>query len=220
MRFFTYISDAKVDMLLPQVPHGVQQKLAAEVGFNFGVVSGKVGAEVQPLESRVARLVVVEQHVRSTEHVEPPGADAKWIGGELSMSSVDIGDGCLLFVGEADEWLLALGGSARHLAGGAAPRTAEITFSFLHDIASRLAELTANEPAMLDVIPERLHVDTLAPGVHQGAKAWAELITWCSGLHERSPQQRLGFLAKRLAAQQYGGRSVILASPLYIEVLD
>lgn len=114
--------------------------LTFEVSFNFGLVTGKIGSETQTLETREARLQVVEQYIHDTESIGSPSTPAKWIGADLSMSSVDIGQGCLFFVGEGDSWVLALAGSSKHLAGGAAPQSASVPFSFLPDIASLKAD--------------------------------------------------------------------------------
>jgi hypothetical protein len=59
--YFTHISGTKVDMLLAQIPHQPNKKIAAEIGFNIGVLSGKVGSEINTLESRVSRVLAVER---------------------------------------------------------------------------------------------------------------------------------------------------------------
>lgn len=210
-------------MLIAQIPYGAQEKIAAEVGFNFGVISGKVGAEGRTLESRVARLKVVEEFVRSSEAIGTPSVPAKWIEGELSMAAMDVGRECLLYVGEGQNWILGLAGSARHLASGAAPTSVSVPFSFLPSIASHLAALSVSKPGLLDAVPERMSDIILAPGVKDGVKRWFEVISWCSGEHERSdqyPLQRVRFIAKRLAVQQTPICNVVLASPLFIEALD
>src|SRR5947209_3550855 len=98
MRYYTYISDAKVDMLLTQVPKGLKQKIAAEVGFNLGVVSGKIAVEAQTLDTRVARLKVVEAYVRETEEVGSPSVPKTWIEGRTAAVGVDLGEGALLYI--------------------------------------------------------------------------------------------------------------------------
>jgi hypothetical protein len=40
MKYYVYISDAKIDMLLPQVPHEVKKKMASEFGFDFKLLKG------------------------------------------------------------------------------------------------------------------------------------------------------------------------------------
>jgi len=35
MKYYTYISDSKIDMLLPQIPHEVKKKMATKFGFDL-----------------------------------------------------------------------------------------------------------------------------------------------------------------------------------------
>jgi hypothetical protein len=72
VRFFNYISDAKVDMLLPQIPAGKKQSIAAELGFNVALLSGNIRAQATTLDSLVARLLAVEKYIRNNESMGPP----------------------------------------------------------------------------------------------------------------------------------------------------
>jgi hypothetical protein len=47
LRYYVYISDAKVDMLLPQVDPGFARKWATEVGVSLPFVSAKRQVEAQ-----------------------------------------------------------------------------------------------------------------------------------------------------------------------------
>jgi hypothetical protein len=219
-RYFTYISDAKVDMILGQIPAGVQEKVSAKLGFDFVVLKGEIGSEAQTLQTRVARLGVLEDHIRSNEPLGSPDAPAKWIAGEAFASSMDVGEGCLLFIAHTKSGILALAGSAKHLAAGAAPTAVSVTFSFFPSIAKTLVGLVDRYPKQLIAIPESKNVRRLAPGISQGARAWTEAIVWCGGRHEQVPQGKIGFLAKRLAEDDYTGIKTVLASPLYVETFE
>ena len=60
MRFYQYISDSKVDMLLPQIPLKAKQKITAEIGFDIKILTAKLKTERDSLDDRVSRLLVVE----------------------------------------------------------------------------------------------------------------------------------------------------------------
>jgi len=47
-RFYVYISDAKVDMLLGQIPAGLLERLAAEVTVDLKILSVKGGDPRRP----------------------------------------------------------------------------------------------------------------------------------------------------------------------------
>lgn len=218
-RYFSYISDAKVDMLLPQVPGGIKEKVAAELGFNLGLLSGKLASEVNTLEARVTRLVTVERYLLDAERIGTPAAPAAWIAGVMTMSWVNVGQGCLLYVGGYDSRLFALAGSAKHMAGTAAPESVEVPFSFFPTIAGHLSELTAADLMRIDGMSEKQQRVALTPGVFQGIHAWGQAITWL-WVHQGALKQDVRFLAKRLAQQSYAGTDVLLASPLYVELAE
>jgi hypothetical protein len=54
-----------LDMLLAQIPHQHKEKIAAEIGSNIGVLSGKVGSETKPLDSRMSHVFAVERYIRN-----------------------------------------------------------------------------------------------------------------------------------------------------------
>jgi hypothetical protein len=83
MRYYIYISDAKVDMLLPQVPGAVRAKVAMKLGVNIQLFSGSLQKEQSTLDNRVARLEAVEQYLRQTEgeRIGGPSDLTPWIAG-------------------------------------------------------------------------------------------------------------------------------------------
>jgi len=219
LRDFTYISDAKIDVLLPQIPHTFQEEIAAEIGFNFGLLSGKIGSKASVLETRVARLLVVERHIKQQEPIGTTTAPLKWMEGYLKATSLDVGAGALLYVADGPTWRLALAGSAKHLAGGAAPDSVSVPFSFLPRIADHLASLDERNHQILNTVPDRVAADLLGAGTSQRGKAWFQVIEWCLD-HRLGTPQHIGFLAKRLVTDTSGERPTTIASPLYIELLD
>ncbi|HYL09337.1 MAG TPA: SAVMC3_10250 family protein [Candidatus Acidoferrales bacterium] len=193
--------------------------MAAEIGFNFGLLSGKIGSKASILETRVARLLVVERHIRQHEPIGTTTAPLKWMEGYLQAMSLDVGAGALLYVADGPTWRLALAGSATHLAGGAAPDSVSVPFSFLPRIASHLKTLDEQSPQVLNNVPEGVAADYLGAGTSQSGKAWFQVIEWCLNHRLGTPQQ-IGFLAKRLVTETSGERPTTIASPLYIELLD
>jgi len=123
VRYYLYISDAKVNMLLPQVPGALQRKVSAKFGFDIKVLSGSLETERATLDNRVARLAAVEVYLLENEPIGTPGQPASWIQGTVDAKFLDIGNGAILFVTGDTKSILALGGSAHHLVGAARPGT-------------------------------------------------------------------------------------------------
>ncbi|MDX8392917.1 MAG: SAVMC3_10250 family protein, partial [Mariprofundaceae bacterium] len=84
MRYFLYISDAKVNMLLPQIPSAIKATISARLGFNVGVLSGELQTERLSLDDRIHRLDAVEQHLLSTQTLGTCDKPDTWIRGEGS----------------------------------------------------------------------------------------------------------------------------------------
>jgi hypothetical protein len=224
LRYFTYISDAKVDVLLAQIPHQHKEKIAAEIGFNLGVLSGKVVSETTTLESRVSRVLAVERYIRdkaSGETLGTPSLPRAWIEGSALATAGNVGKGALLYVFSGKTWYFALAGSAKHLAGVAAPQEVDAPFSFLPDIVKTLSRLMDGEPTKLvsfwDESLKQLHNAGIPTGF---ADEWFRVIRYfaTNGQNEGTPQN-ISFLALRLASELWEGKLVTIASPLYIETI-
>lgn len=216
MRYLLYISDAKIDVLLPQVPGALQQKVAAKMGFDLKLLSGSIATERTTLDSRVARLNVVESYVLDHEPVGSPSEPLSWIQGEVSAQFVGLGGGAILFIAAGSLWTLALGGSAHHIVGSIKPEQVQISMSFAPQLAEEIRFLTEKKAHIILGLPEdALPLTTKA----QGFKAWEDLISVARYLAV-SPAMNIRFLAKRLASEQNHGEQITLASPLYIELAD
>lgn len=123
MKYYVYISDAKVDMLLGQLPDRERQKLAVELKVNLAVLSMKVTGTgtVGPIDHRVNRLEAVVRHLRATKDVGDFLSESSYISDTLDISYCTQGpeSSFVAFVGRRGSRYLMMGGSAKHLLGGA-----------------------------------------------------------------------------------------------------
>jgi hypothetical protein len=69
MKYYLYISDSKVDMLLPQISDSQKKKVATEFGFDLKVFSVKRKTEVENGGERIARLEAVTSFIREFGNV-------------------------------------------------------------------------------------------------------------------------------------------------------
>ena len=220
MRYYLYISDAKVNMLLPQVPGALQRKVSAKFGFDIKLLSGSLETERATLDNRVARLAAVETYLVENEPIGTPGQPASWIQGTVDAKFLDIGNGAILFVTGDATSILALGGSAHHLVGAATPERVGIPFSFFPGLATQLTSLIDNRPDWLVGMDEKTLRSVLAPDVDQGFDAWASVVIWARA-HAQAGVQKLQFLAKRLVTTKtQQDVTITMASPLFIASAD
>lgn len=204
-------------MLLPQIPAGRKQTIAAELGFNVALLSGNIRAETTTLDNRVTRLLAVEKYIRTNESLGSPSDPQTWVeGSHLSGHSVYLEGGALLWVCKGHNWLLLLAGSAKHVAGAAPIQEAHAPFS---ELAGIMTLVSRSAPDALR------HFD--------GSEAWPretgmrEDFIWLRNLIDyvidtcRSrpqPSQDISFVARRLICGYQGDERLVLASPLYVEL--
>jgi len=220
VRYYLYISDAKVNMLLPQVPGALQRKVSAKFGFDIKVLSGSLETERATLDNRVARLAAVEAYLVENEPIGTPDQPASWIQGRVNAKFLDIGNGAILFVTGDTASILGLGGSAHHLVGAAAPDRVGLPFSFFPGLSTQLTSLIDKRPDWLVGMDETTLRKELGPGVDRELDAWASVVIWASA-HAKVGVQTLEFLAKRLMTTRTPqGVTITMASPLFIASAD
>ncbi len=64
MKYYVYISDAKVNMLLSQIPHDVKHKIAQELGIDIKIFKAMRKVESEYEEDRVSKLETVANYIR------------------------------------------------------------------------------------------------------------------------------------------------------------
>ncbi|MGH3940904.1 MAG: DUF7019 family protein [Pseudonocardiaceae bacterium] len=217
-RYYLYISDAKVDMLLSQIDPGRTRRRATEVSLRLSVVGAKRSVESTGPD-RVARLERVVRHLQ--EHgdlgtVDEPG---QFFWGLLPMQwgPITTGGGTSLvyFGGRTERTIVGLGGSSGHVLGTPAATTQEppLAHSMLPMLLDGLATLLAEDDASESFEPAD---GTALASVHQ------------AGARLRGPAQNVEFIAKRLLQgpspyPELDGRedmTVLLGSPLYVALAD
>ena len=104
MKYYLYVSHAKVDMLLQQIPYEAKKKIAAEFKVNFGVLSASRKSESETTENSIARLDVLCEFIRKygdTGTVDSPG---EYVADSMALNlAVDaIPDGSFAWFADPD----------------------------------------------------------------------------------------------------------------------
>jgi hypothetical protein len=203
LRYYFYISDSKVDMLLPQVDPGFAAKRSTEFGLGLKPLSGKHKRETVP--EHVLRLERVIRHIDDFCDVGTVDEPGQYFRGRLAMR-VQQAPGFLYFTGATEDTVVGLGGSSGHIIGGAKPKEGEgFAPSMLPGMVQGLTALAADE----------------AP---EGALELAHL----ANRNARGDEQEVEFIAKRLRhgpspyPELDRGRSVnvLVGSPLFVALAD
>jgi hypothetical protein len=123
MKYYLYVSDAKVDMLFPQVPHEVKKKVATEWKLDLKVLGMSRRTEVDTEDTRFARLDAVVAFVREFGSVGSADEPLDYVSDTLEMRWGYLGGfggkemPLVYFGGQTDRTVVGLGGSARHVIG-------------------------------------------------------------------------------------------------------
>ncbi|WP_095202097.1 DUF7019 family protein [Mesorhizobium carmichaelinearum] len=219
MKYYLYISDSKVDMLLPQIPLGFKQKASAEFGFDIKVFSAKVSTEVNTLEDRVRRLNAVTDYIVQTQDMGTIDEPASWIADTKTVKYGLIGDGTKVtgYIGKSAETRFLLAGSSAHLVGS--PRDGETIghgFSYVPRLMTYLK--SAIEYSENDELDEGRLENYLGKDAGDTKQSnWQQLIT--DGDYRMTEVTEIEFLAKRLMYLD-GKKKVLLATPLYVAMVN
>jgi Family of unknown function (DUF7019) len=198
-RYYLYVSDAKVDMLVGQIDPRLTRRRTAEVGLNLKVFGAKrtvesAGAERSERLERVVRYL--EEH-GDLGSVDEPG---QFFWGLLPMRWGPFPPASVYFGGASERTVVGLGGSAHHVLGSPPPGTPapgpprSMAPGLLADLAGDEIQV-ADEAAALSMVRR-------VTGALTG------------------PTQNLEFVAKRLLSGDVDGQPVLLGSPLYVAMVD
>ena len=226
VRHYIYISSTKVDMYLGQLAMQRKGRVEALLGFNLGVIGGKIGTTRESLSDPVERLKGAEAVVRSHYTVKQIGSSANWISDSATMACLEIAEhkGLMFYITEVDNHVFALGGSSSNMLGNI--KATELTSSISH--APRLLStletvlLASNRKqhdASRSLLHHSLHVGISDTGV---VRPWTKLIDEASQSLQHSPKQGLQFLARVLHTERWPltGKRYTLATPLYVALAD
>ncbi|MFB8758426.1 DUF7019 family protein [Streptomyces sp. NPDC059852] len=220
VRYYNYVSEAKVDMLFGQIPPRLLSGLATELKIDLQVV----GLTVQkgPADTGLyGRLDIVEAYLDRDHDISWMSEPSAWFRGECELRMSGFGpapDGPLLMMGREAGTVVALIGSAHHLVGRrVAPESGLVGHSML--------------PALFELVQrgadDRLMTDP--DGALRGGSARSKEGTLREvarlGRRLRGPGEPSEFLARRLLSgvitdDQGQELNVVVGTPLYVAQTD
>ncbi|HYX71317.1 MAG TPA: SAVMC3_10250 family protein [Nitrososphaera sp.] len=207
MKYYIYISDAKVNMLLPQISSEAKKNISTELKFDLKILSLTRKSETDPISERIKRLEIVSSFIQDFGNVGTITNPNEYIYdvAPLRMSIIEKTD--LVYLGgECAQTLILLGGSARHLLDRGCAITTCACGSHLIPMLKCIEQLSHTNEELTD-IGDRL--------IYKPECAVIEALRSLQG-----PEQRFEFLAKRLYYESSSYRSILIVTPLYIALAD
>ena len=208
MKYYIYISDAKVDMLLPQIPRAAKRKIATEFKIDLKVLSASRKAETDISEDRITRLEAVSSFIREYGNVGSIANPDAYIFDSMTLRMAILHYRYLYFGGQTENTILGLSGSVFHLLGhqnGPQLKGAFVTSSLLTGVVASMqsSSLSSSDNLNLYRATERANMSMKGLNV---------------------PEEKFEFLARRLlyepADEQYRTHNLLLATPLYVSIND
>ncbi len=210
MKYYLYVSDAKVDMLLQQIEkHGAKEvKSHLKIDWKIFKTGREWKSDIEP--QRIERLETVVSYLRRYGRVGTFEEPDDYIDDVADMTQW--GDPTVaLFLGSSGETIFTLAGSATHLIQGSSAPEGLTGFTSLNMILSWLSKRE-----------KKLNIG-------DKDSAWTEMIfRFWHQMPQFQPSQRLEVFAKTLfydpAAKQSRSSErtnrVVLATPLYVAMSD
>jgi hypothetical protein len=206
IKYYIYVSDAKVDMLSAQIPRNILNKISADLNINLGVFNVAL-KEKESQQTLFDKLEVVAKYI--TKHLDIGDVDnpqtyfharvpMRW-GALFGGSNQNF----VYFAGKTDQTIFGLGGSMQHVIGeqkGQSPGANSFTPSILATL--KKLDIHSDFGISSDVVPSR--EDPL----------W--VVAASAGLHELGPEEPLEFLAKKLIEGSLDSKHILLGTPIYV----
>jgi hypothetical protein len=207
LRYYLYISDDKVDMLLAQIDPALMKKRASEVSVNLKIFGAKRGTESPTGADRIARLERVVRYVQDFGDLGTLEEPGQFVGGLMPMRWGPFYGTSLVYLGgETDTGtVVGLGGSGKHVLGNSGQSGEALARSTTPGLLAGLA----TEPEIGDL---------LGVGSSTDDDVLRAVTLASAGL--TGPLQNVEFVAKRLVQGSVDGRKVVLGSPLYVALVD
>lgn len=230
MEYYIYISDAKLDMLYPQVPHDLKKKVATKLGIDLKLVTATRQSDSETEENRFTKLQAVVDYIREHEDVGTIDAPGEFIEDTLSMRSaqwglpVKPGRGPFVYFGGCTQSTqVGLWGAMNHVLGSGninfTMSTSCATFVIWELIQRLDPDAAWDEPAaahegltqhLLQVARGFKSQKINAFNIPSGHEIMA--VKFANSEMHGNPQQRMHFMAKRLASAP----GFVLGTPLFV----
>jgi hypothetical protein len=216
VKYYLYVSDAKINMLFAQIPTRLAKRLSAELEVDFQIISLKPKSATQH-DTRYSKLKVVERYLRCHENVGDVDRPGSYFGGSLALVYTIVGPTAVFF-GKGTNTMVGLTGSAHHVTGNAGTPAVVSVDSISHLALPAVAGTLAKVSGEPESDPGKFAMDP--------ASALAFVLSQTMG---RRPQ-RVDFLASTMYQEDVpqkdwavayksevaGISHVLLGSPLYV----
>jgi hypothetical protein len=219
MKYYTYISNSKLNMLFPQIPSKFLDDISGELSVNIGVLKATL-KDKGLTANRLSKLHVVDEYIRNSSNVGNITSKKPYINGTLKMHSVIVEKKMALFcwagkdTSSGKKVNLLLSGSASHLIGMENLETMtsnSYTWQIIDDL-ERVQKTQNKIEKDPNFFMERVQKTNREDEYLGTVRMWAN--------YNDGPSQKIEFLARSLVSANIDRDVIILASPIYVAMAD
>jgi hypothetical protein len=162
LRYYLYVSDAKLDMLFEQIDRSLLKRISAEIKVDLKLASITLKGADNPGPTRMAKLRIVDNYIDAHHNVgdiASPGTE--YFRGKMAMqwgwlthknSQGEKRLPIVFFRGWDGSHLVMLAGSRRHVLGNPEDSEAYASMSELPSIVAAIGESISEDPQIAMVI--------------------------------------------------------------------
>lgn len=201
MKYYTYVSDSKIDMLYSQLPSKEARRISTELELNFGIV--KASASKPELDSDLySKLKVVVSYLKQKGLIGTVSKPKDYFAHKMKMHLGNVSfykgdDSMILYSGVSEDGILVgLVGSSAHVVGAPSMESeslgyarAEFWLQIIEEMRSPSKEEYENEMYDLD-----------------------NLIDYQARHRDDASKQSVEFVAKKFIVEG----NFLIGSPLYV----
>jgi hypothetical protein len=230
MRYYVYVSEAKVEQLYSQVPAKLRSKIAAKFTIDLKLLKGEFAGR-QSQESLFSKLQIVRDYLESTNVIGTVDDPRSFFAQTMPLSWGIYGgrvhgwdDSIFVYFGaRTEETVLGMGGSLHHVIGepGKAVAHSHSATPTLTNALSMAVPIDATEPEM-DLEKHLIEAGNSANQPHSRRHLGMEQVlhsVWLASTQIEGPREPMEFVAKRLVGGDFCGKKVLLGTPLYVALI-
>ena len=228
MKYYIYVSEAKVDMMFSQIPRRTRDRIATELKFDLKLFSTTF-KESETKDTLYSKLKLVVDYLQKNFDIGTIDSPKEYFMGNLPMRwgpfpTYEEKPSVVYFVGHTNSTILGLGGSLKHVIGyqgdlSFSPISASNFTPYLLSVLEGELDLTETEKEsedwrMAQAISYPPYEDRNEMALSVVADSLKEL---------RGPEQQLEFLARKLIVDErvvLGTPIVVLGTPIYVALAD
>jgi hypothetical protein len=225
LKYFVYISDAKVEMLFAQIPVRLRNRIAADLKIDLKIISASINSRASE-ETRYSRTALVDNFLRKHNELGTVDDPKAYFAGTMFMRWGPLYEGRIVyFGGMTDHTVIGLAGSRRHILTSAGD--SEVDVGGGSGAPDLIALLRSADPNIIGAAGLGQFPDL---GDQLG---WAEAAAiYDASTSMTGSVQQLDFVAKRLATRsadptsdsgherQGFTKTILLGSPVYVAQAD